>query len=113
MSSSEDLCNVIGEEAFDRVCVAFGGMRFFFGPAMRERLSLIIGDALAREAVHQFSGEFVEIPMESKRHRENKAVELQKRLISQQKSGLSVQEIAVSNQMTPRQVRNILNSPER
>jgi len=113
MSSSEDLCSVIGEEAFDRVCTAFGGMRFVFGPTVRERLALIIGEELARQAVCQFSGDIVEIPMESKGRRESKAVELQKRLISQQKSGLSMQEIAVSNQMTPRQVRNILNRPER
>lgn len=109
MSSSQDLCDLIGDEAFDRVCIAYGGMRLMFGSSMRERLDIVIGAEAADKVIKVFDGERVEIPTESPYRKRAREAALRKQVSKQAASGLTDTEIALANGMTPRWVRKLLN----
>lgn len=106
-STSQEILNLIGDEAFTRLCMVFGGTRLPIADSVgsRQRLGVVVGDALAEKMISQFRGEALEIPKLS-------SLEVKKRhqaIINDLAGGMSVKTAAIKYDMTQRNIRKIAN----
>jgi hypothetical protein len=106
-SPSQDILNLIGDEAFTRLCMVFGGTRLPIADSerSRQRLSVVVGEALAEKIIHHYRGEALEIPKLSN-------LEVAKRhqaIINDMAGGMSTKTAAIKYDMTQRSIRKIAN----
>lgn len=104
-SVTEDLLNLIGEDAFTRLCMVFGGTRLHIANSERslQRLTVVVGSDNARKLMAHYQGESVTLPKLSsheiaKRHQS---------IINDLRQGMSEREIAMKYDTTDRNVRRI------
>lgn len=105
---SQELCNLIGEIAFERLCAVFGGIRLPVPDSerSRKRLGVIVGEVLAEKMIHHYRGEVLEIPKLSR-------LETAKRhqaIINDVSNGMNIRTAAIKYDMTGRCIRSIVNT---
>ena len=104
---NQQLLNLIGDDAFSRLCIVFGGTRLYVSdsPRSRQRLGVIVGEKLAEKIITNFQGEVIALPTLSshgiqKRHQA---------IIQDFNNGMSQREMAMKYDLTERQIRRIIN----
>ena len=106
VTENQELLNLIGDDAFTRLCMVFGGMRLYVAntPRSRQRLNIVVGEDMAEKIIFNYQGNRFNLPMLS-------SLEINRRhqaIIQDFKSGMSKQEIAIKYEITTRQVRRII-----
>lgn len=104
---NQQLLNLIGDDAFTRLCMVFGGTRIYVSNSARcrHRLNVIVGESMAEKIIETFHGESILLPKLS-------SLEIKKRnaaIIEDSKQGISHRGIAMKYDLTDRQVRRIIN----
>jgi Mor family transcriptional regulator len=105
-NDTQELLNLIGEDAFTRLCAVFSGVRLHISNSekCRQRLRIIVGEEKAGEIIFHYQGTALTLPMLS-------SLEIKRRnldIIEDHKSGMSQREIALKYDLTDRQVRRII-----
>lgn len=105
-NETQELLSLIGEDAFTRLCMVFGGTRLhvFDSDRSRQRLNIIVGEDSAEKIIFNYQGMTLTLPKLS-------SLEINKRhqaIIHDYKIGMSQREIAMKYDLTDRQVRNII-----
>lgn len=103
---NQQLLHLIGDDAFTRLCMVFGGTRLYVSNSIRsrQRLNVIVGESLAEKIIVNFQGEVIAFPMLSSH-------EIKKRheaVIEDHKNGMSQRDMAIKHDLTTRQVRLII-----
>ena len=106
-STSQEILNLIGDEAFTRLCMVFGGTRLPIADSerSRQRLGVVVGEILAEKIIHHYRGEALDIPKLS-------SLEVAKRrqaIINDLAGGMSTKTAAIKYDMTQRSIRMIVN----
>jgi len=106
-NENQELLNLIGDDAFTRLCTVFGGTRLHVSNSdrSRKRLNIIIGEENAEKMIFHFDGVGLTLPVLS-------SLEIKKRhqaIIEDAKKGMSQRDIAMKYDLTDRQVRRIIN----
>jgi len=106
-NENQELLNLIGDDAFTRLCTVFGGTKLHISNSerSRKRLNIIVGEENAAKLIFHFDGVALTLPMLS-------SLEIRKRhqaIIADAKSGMSHRDIAMKYDLTDRQVRRIIN----
>ena len=106
VTENQELLNLIGDDAFTRLCMVFGGMRLYVAnaPRSRRRVNIVVGEDMAEKIIFNYQGNRFNLPMLS-------SLEINRRhqaIIQDFKSGMSKQEIAIKYEITTRQVRRII-----
>ena len=106
-NENQELLNLIGDDAFTRLCTVFGGTKLYVSNTdrSRKRLNIIIGEENAGKMIFHFEGVTLILPMLS-------SLEIRKRhqaIIADAKNGMSQRDIAMKYDLTDRQVRRIIN----
>ena len=106
-NETQDLLNLIGEKAFTRLCMVFGGTRLHISNSerSRQRLSVIVGEDQAEKVIFHYQGLALTLPMLS-------SLEIKKRhqaIIQDFENGMSKRHMAMKYDMTDRQVRRIIS----
>lgn len=104
---NQELLNLIGDDAFTRLCTVFGGTRLHVSNSerSRKRLTIIVGEENATKMIFHFDGVALTLPMLS-------SLEIKKRhqaIIEDAKKGMSQRDIAMKYDLTDRQVRRIIS----
>lgn len=104
-SDTQELLNLIGEDAFTRLCSVFGGTRLHISSSERslQRLSVIAGADLAEKLISHYQGTAISLPKLS-------SLEIAKRhqsIVNDLKNGMSKRDVAMKYDMTERNVRII------
>lgn len=104
---NQQLLSLIGDDAFTRLCMVFGGTRLYVSNSARcrQRLNVIVGESMAEKIIETFHGESILLPKLS-------SLEIKKRntaIIEDSKHGMSHRDIAMKYDLTDRQVRRIIN----
>jgi len=107
INETQDLLNLIGEDAFTRLCTVFGGTRLHISNSVRsrQRLNVIVGENLAEKVIFHYQGISLTLPMLS-------SLEIRKRhqaIIQDHENGMSNRDIALKYDLTDRQVRRIIS----
>jgi len=104
---TDDLLDLIGENAFTRLCMVFGGTRLHISNSERslQRLTVVVGSVNARKIITHFQGELITMPKlcshaTAKRHQS---------IINDLSQGMTEREVAIKYDMTGRAVRRIKN----
>lgn len=104
-SDTQELLNLIGEDAFTRLCMVFGGTRLHITNSERslQRLSVITGADLAEKLISHYQGTTISLSKLS-------SLEIAKRhqsVVSDLEKGMSQRDVALKYDMTERNVRII------
>lgn len=107
INETQELLNLIGEDAFTRLCTVFGGTRLHISNSTRsrQRLNVIVGEDLAEKIIFHYQGIALTLPMLS-------SLEIRKRhqaIINDHTNGMSNRDIALKYDLTDRQVRRIIS----
>ena len=103
---NQQLLNLIGDDAFARLCIVFGGTKLYVSDSVRsrQRLGVIVGEMLAEKIIANFKGVAIALPMLS-------SYEIEKRhqaIIEDHKNGMSQRDMAIKHDMAVRQIRRII-----
>ena len=106
-NETQELLNLIGEDAFTRLCAVFGGTRLHISNSVRsrQRLNVIVGENLADKLIFHYQGIALDLPMLS-------GLEIRKRhhaIINDRANGMSSRDVALKYDLTDRQVRRIIS----
>lgn len=106
-NENQELLNLIGDDAFTRLCTVFGGTRLYVSNSdgSRKRLTIIVGEENAKNMIFHFDGVKLTLPMLS-------SLEIKKRhqaVIEDAKKGMSQRDIAMKYDLTERNVRRIIS----
>ncbi|WP_297325654.1 Mor transcription activator family protein [Nitrosomonas sp.] len=106
-NETHELLNLIGEDAFTRLCTVFGGTRLHISNSVRsrQRLTVIVGEDNAEKIIFNYQGVALTLPMLS-------SLEIKKRhqsIIKDFENGMSQRDIAMKYDLTDRQVRRIIS----
>lgn len=106
-NENQELLNLIGDDAFTRLCTVFGGTRLYVSNSdgSRKRLTIIVGEENAKNMIFHFDGVKLTLPMLS-------SLEIKKRhqaVIEDAKKGMSQRDIAMKYDLTERNVRLIIS----
>ncbi len=105
---NQDVLNLLGDDAFTRLCMVFGGTRLYIADSerSRQRLTVIVGEASAEKVISQYKGQSLNLPRLS-------TLEIEKRkqaIIADHQNGMSNRDLAMKYEMTDRHIRNIVSS---
>jgi len=106
-NENQELLNLIGDDAFTRLCTVFGGTKLHISNSdrSRKRLNIIVGEENAGKMIFHFDGVTLTMPMLS-------SFEIKKRhkaIIEDANNGMSHRSIAMKYDLSDRQVRKIIN----
>lgn len=106
-NENQELLNLIGDDAFTRLCTVFGGTKLHVSNSdrSRKRLNIIVGEENAGKMIAHFDGVTLTLPMLS-------SLEIRKRhqaIIADVRNGMSHRDIAMKYDLTDRQVRRIIS----
>ena len=106
-NETQELLNLIGEDAFTRLCTVFSGVRLHISNSekCRQRLRIIVGEEKAEKIIFHYQGTALTLPMLSSLEIKRRNLEI----IEDYKSGMSQRDIALKYDMTDRQVRRIVS----
>jgi hypothetical protein len=108
-SISQTLLDLIGEAAFDDLCAVFGGTKLSIhrSDACLMRLTPIVGKDTAIKIINMMNGEMIEIPKAqlARINQRNQSIG------QDSAAGMTQREMAMKYDLSERQIRNILNSP--
>ncbi|SEN35959.1 Mor transcription activator family protein [Nitrosomonas marina] len=107
-SDSEALLSLIGEGAFTRLCMVFGGTRLYISDTKRsrQRLTVIVGEELAEKIMFHYKSACLNLPKLS-------VLEIERRkqaIIDDHKKGMSHRDLAMKYDVTDRHIRNIVSN---
>lgn len=107
-NENQDVLNLLGDDAFTRLCMVFGGTRLYIADSerSRQRLTVIIGETLTEKMITQYKGQSLNFPRLS-------TLEIEKRkqaIIADHQNGMSNRDLAMKYEMTERHIRNIVSS---
>lgn len=106
-TENHELLNLIGNDAFTRLCTVFGGTRLHISNSTRsrQRLNIIVGQENAEKIITNYQGIALTLPMLS-------SIQIKKRhqaIIQDFENGMSQRNIAMKYDLTDRQVRRIIS----
>ena len=106
-NETQELLNLIGEDAFTKLCMVFGGTRLHISNSQRsrQRLNVIVGEDSAEKIIFNYQGIALTLPMLSSLEIKRRHLEI----IEDFKSGMSQRGIAMKYDLTDRQVRRIVS----
>ncbi len=104
-SESQELLNLIGDDAFTRLCMVFGGTRLHISASerSRQRLNVMVGEELAEKIIFHYQGEALSLPKLSSHEIEKR----KQAIINDHKNDMSKRDIAMKYDVTERTVRKI------
>lgn len=99
-NENQELLNLIGDDAFTRLCTVFGGTKLHISNSdrSRKRLNIIVGEENAGKMIFHFDGVTLTMPMLS-------SFEIKKRhkaIIEDANNGMSHRSIAMKYDLTGR-----------
>ena len=105
-NETQEVLNLIGEDAFTKLCMVFGGTRLHISNSQRsrQRLNVIVGEDSAEKIIFNHQGTALTLPMLSSLEIKRRHLEI----IEDFKSGMSQRDIAIKYDLTDRQVRRII-----
>ncbi|MDD2894354.1 MAG: Mor transcription activator family protein [Halothiobacillaceae bacterium] len=102
----DELIALLGEEAFIKLALVFGGSKQYIGttPAAEARLTVVMGSEAANKMINAYSGGWIDIPKHT-------AAELElrnKRIIQDYDSGITLRQLAQKYELSERRICSVL-----
>ncbi|MCB1984753.1 MAG: hypothetical protein H6936_09445 [Burkholderiales bacterium] len=107
-NEKQDILSLLGDCAFTRLCMVFGGARLYIADSerSRQRLTVIVGEELTEKIIFHYKGSSLDLPKLS-------IIEIDKRrkaVIEDHNNGMSNMNLAMKYDMTERNIRKIISN---